>query len=338
MVLGLRDVFTAHSVLQGVIRRTPVFAVPDSTVYLKAENLQHTGSFKIRGAFTLLCDPAFRSGVVTASSGNHGSALAYAAAQQNIPACVVMPQDAPAVKVAGCRRHGAEVIFCGHTSSQRQQRAHDVARERKWAYAESYDHPRIIAGQGTVGLELVQQMRELGQVVCPMGGGGLISGIALVIKGLAPHVKVVGVEPKGAARMTFSLASGTPQVLTTVDTIADGLRVDKPGAWTFPLIQQLVDDVITVDDDDIRTAMRRLFYDHKLVVEPSGAATFAAFLAGHLNITSHTALIVSGGNIDASRLDQLVAPSGSSGENGSVSGKKESSEVEVVINEGRAEF
>ncbi len=306
-MVRLRDVFSAHSLLQGVAWRTPVFAVPEKKIHLKAESLQRTGSFKLRGAYNLLVDPAFQQGVVTASSGNHGAALAYAASQRGLSACVVMPTDAPLIKVASVKKYGAQVVLWGQTSAQRQERAQEIARERGWAYAESYDDPRIIAGQGTVGLELLQQLRELAQVVCPIGGGGLISGIAVAVKGLAPHVKVVGVEPAGANRMSRSLASGRPEVVAKVATIADGLRVNKPGEVTFPLIQQLVDDVITVDDGEIRRAMYALFHEHKLVVEPSGAATYAAFAGGHLNITGQTALIVSGGNIDASLLAHLVS-------------------------------
>ena len=173
-MLELREVFSARAALQGVARTTPVFAWPERGTYLKAENFQRTGSFKIRGAYNLLQDPTFKPGVVTASSGNHGSALACAAAQLGIPAQVVMPLDAPAIKVENCRLYGAQVELCGYTSLERQQRAQQLADELGWAYAESYDHRRIIAGQGTVGLELLQQLRELKQVVCPIGGGGLI--------------------------------------------------------------------------------------------------------------------------------------------------------------------
>ena len=302
----ISDVFAAHSLLHGVIRTTPVFFWAEHNVYLKVESLQKTGSFKLRGAFTLLKDPAFQKGVVTASSGNHGSALAYAASCLGISACVVMPEDAPAVKVSTCRRYGARVVLWGTTSPQRQEKAQALAGEWGWAYAESYDHPRIIAGQGTVGLELLQQLRGLKQVVCPIGGGGLISGVAVACKSLAPHVKIVGVEPAGAARMTRSLATGHREVVPKVRTIADGLRVSQPGTLTFPLIQKGVDQIVTVSDGDIRQAMGALFYEQKLVVEPSGAATVAALLAGHLELCDKTALVLSGGNIDASLLAELV--------------------------------
>lgn len=313
-LLELADIRAAQARIADGVEVTPLVAASSDSSYahlfLKCENLQRGGAFKLRGALNFLLQldaDSLARGVVTYSSGNHGQAMAIAAAGLGAPAVVVMPTTAPPVKVENARRFGAEVIFAGTTSLHRKERAEAVATERGLTIVPPFDHAHIVAGQGTVGLELLDQRPDVTAVYVPAGGGGLIAGVAAAVKGTAPHVRIVGVEPEGAPKMTRSLAAGAPATLDRIDSIADGLLAVRPGNLTFAHIQALVDDVVTVSDDEIRDAMRFVASHAKLVAEPSGATALAGALrlapAGSAGV--HVA-IVSGGNLELSLLASVL--------------------------------
>lgn len=303
--------------LEGVAARTPLLPADwlsdavGGEVRLKCESLQRAGSFKLRGAYTMISrlpDVERRRGVITYSSGNHAQAVALAARLFGVPAVVVMPTTAPAVKVRGARGYGAEVVFEGTTSTERQRRAESLAAERGLAIVPPFEHPDIIAGQGTVGREILEDWPDVDAVLAPIGGGGLLSGIAAWIRRAHPDCVIIGVEPEGAASMRGSLDAGEPATLASVDTIADGLMPVRPGELTFGHVHELVDDVVTVDDAAIRDAASRLLSRSKLMVEFSGAATTAALLSGAFDGRERrTAVVVSGGNMDSAAAAELLS-------------------------------
>lgn len=304
----------AARLIRGAVRVTPLIQAPApgglDHLRLKCENLQVSGSFKARGAchFLARLDAPLRSrGVITYSSGNHGQALAYAARTHGIPCVVVMPTTAPPVKVDGARALGAEVHFAGTTTIHRQEAALRIAAERGLTLVPPFDHPHIIEGQGTAALEVLEQQPDLDAICIPVGGGGLVSGIAAVIRRLRPGARIVGAEPAGAPKMTRSLESGAPVTLDRVESIADGLLAVRPGELTFAHVRAFVDRVVTVTDDELRAAMRWLALDAKIVAEPSGAAAVAAAmrLAPPGTPGIHVA-VVSGGNVDPARLREAI--------------------------------
>jgi threonine dehydratase len=292
-------------------------------LWLKCECLQFAGAFKLRGAYNFissLSPEARRAGVVTYSSGNHAQGVAYAARSFGIPALVVMPEDAPGIKVAAVRRLGARLEMAGTTTTERKSRAEELLAEIGGTMVPPFDHPDIIAGQGTAGLEIVEQLEEASRrrgeeirvatVLVPIGGGGLISGVAAAISELVPDASVIGVEPEGAPKMTRSLDAGHPVTLESVDTIADGLKPVRPGDLTFEYTRDLVEQVVTVDDASIREAVLWC-QGQRLVVEPSGAATIAAIASGKVKPASEgaTVAVLSGGNLDPSILRSWLADS-----------------------------
>lgn len=307
-LVSLEDVRGAADTLAGYARRTPLLAVHDlrlngdEPLRLKCENLQRVGAFKARGAYNFIARlaPELRSrGVVTYSSGNHGRAVASAARELGVPATVVVPVDAPEVKVRGIRRLGAEVIEEGTTSVERQRRAEAIAERGGGVIVPPFDDPHIIAGQGTVGLEIVEDWPEVRRIVVPVGGGGLLSGVAAAVAGLGADTRVYGVEPLGAAAMKRSLEAGEPVTLGSIDTVADGLRPVRPGDLTFRHASALGDGVVVVDDEAILRALAWCAEECRLLVEPSGAAGVAALLAGALPEPDvPTAVVLSGGNVD----------------------------------------
>jgi threonine dehydratase len=283
-----------------------VSAITDSPLFLKCESLQPGGAFKIRGAYNMVAQltPEQRArGVVTYSSGNHGQAMALAARALNAPAVVVMPTTAPAIKVEGARGFGAEVIFAGTTSIERRQRAESEAAARGLTMVPPFDHDWIIAGQATLGLEILDQRPDVETVLVPVGGGGLLAGVAAAIKQSRPSVRVVGVEPAGAAAMKASLDAGHVVTLPKTESIADGLMPVRPGDLTFAHAKAFSDAVVTVGDEQIIDAVLWLFVSAKIVAEPSGAATVAAACSGAAR--GVTVAIISGGNIDLDRLEEL---------------------------------
>jgi threonine dehydratase len=307
----------AARVLDGVAMRTPLLDAPDLSarvgvpVALKCELLQPVGAFKIRGAYNalarLVAGGGAPRGVVAASSGNHGQALAFAARHFGLRAVVVMPESTPQVKVDGVRRYGGEVVLAGATRSAEQgARAEAIAREEGLAMIPPFDHPDVIAGQGTIGLEILEQRPDVETVLVPVSGGGLISGISVAVAALAPGVEVVGVEPEGAAKLTAALAAGAPRTLPHTESMADGLLSRSIGALTFDLMRGVVRRSVTVTEPEIAAAVRYLHHHTELRPEPSGAVAVAALLAGHVRPAGPTVAVVSGGNVDPDLYQRLV--------------------------------
>jgi threonine dehydratase len=298
-LVSAADIHAAAERIRGIAVRSPIVHAGTSLA-LKCEHLQPMGAFKMRGACNFLAQlspDARAAGVITYSSGNHGQAVALAAQRFGLPSVVVMPETAPRVKVDGVRRYGGDVIFAGTTSVDRRTRAEAEAAARGLTIVPPFDHPWIIAGAGTCGLEIVEQYPGVSAVYAPIGGGGLLSGISTAIKALRPAVRVVGVEPAGAARMSASRAAGRPVRLETTASIADGLLVLQPGTLTFAHIQAFVDEIVTVEDDEIVGAMRWLHEEAQILAEPSGAASVAAVLKAGALVDEGTVAVISGGNV-----------------------------------------
>ena len=297
--------------MSAIARVTPlldVSATAGRPLVLKCESLQPSGAFKIRGAYNMvaqLTDEQRRRGVVTFSSGNHGQAMALAARELGAPAVVVMPTTAPQIKIDGARGFGAEVIFAGTTSTERRERAEAEARARGLTMVPPFDHEWIIAGQGTAGLEILDQRPDVAAVIVPIGGGGLAAGVSAAIKLSRPDVKVIGVEPAGAAAMKASIEAGRPVTLDRTDSVADGLLPVRPGDLTFALVRRFVDLVVTVEDEQIIDAVLWLEATAGIVVEPSGAASVAAALAGAAPVKGPTVAIISGGNMSMEKLEEF---------------------------------
>ncbi|HVL68216.1 MAG TPA: threonine/serine dehydratase [Vicinamibacterales bacterium] len=310
-LVTLAEIRAAADRVRPIARVTPLLdasAAAGRPLFLKCENLQPGGAFKIRGAYNMVAQlaPDQRArGVITYSSGNHGQAMALAARELGAPAVVVMPTTAPAIKVEGARAFGAEVLFAGTTSVERRRRAEEEAGTRGLTMVPPFDHEWIIAGQGTLGLEILEQRPDVEAVLVPIGGGGLVAGVAAAIKQSKPSVRVIGVEPSGAAAMKMSLERGEIVTLPKTESIADGLMPVRPGDLTFAHARQFVDEVVTVEDPQIADAVLWLFSKAKIVAEPSGAATAAAALTDAVRCAGPLVAIVSGGNISAEKLDEL---------------------------------
>ena len=297
--------------MRPIARRTPmidVSAAAGRPLLLKCESLQPGGAFKIRGAYNMVAQLTAeqrRRGVITYSSGNHGQAMALAARELGAPAVVVMPTTAPLIKVEGARGFGAEVIFAGTTSIERRVRAEAEAEQRGLTMVPPFDHEWIIAGQGTAGLEILEQQPDVAAILVPVGGGGLVAGVAAAVKHTRPEVVVIGVEPSGAAAMKASVEAGHAITLDRTESIADGLMPVRPGDLTFAHVRAYVDRVVTVEDAQIVAAVLWIFEKAKIVAEPSGAATVAAALAGAAGVDGPVVAIVSGGNMALDRLEEL---------------------------------
>jgi len=316
-LISLSDIRQAAERIRPIARTTPLVDASSAAgrpFFLKCESLQPGGAFKIRGAYNMVArlTPEQRSrGVITYSSGNHGQAVALAARHLGAPAVVVMPTTAPSIKVEGARAFGAELIFAGTTSAHRRERAEAEAAKRGLTMVPPFDHEWIIAGQATAGLEILDQCPDVATVVVPVGGGGLVSGVAAAVKLTRPNVKVVGVEPAGAAKMKASVDAGHVVTLASTASIADGLMPVRPGDLTFAHVQAFVDAMVTVEDPAIAAAVLWIFANAKIVSEPSGAATTAAVLGGALDAAVKTdgpiVAIVSGGNMSLETLQELEA-------------------------------
>ncbi|RLL70013.1 threo-3-hydroxy-L-aspartate ammonia-lyase [Streptomyces sp. Z26] len=314
--VSLSDVRDAAARLAGVAHRTPVLtsrtldAFVGAEVFVKCENFQRVGAFKFRGAYNAVSRlPADRlaRGVAAYSSGNHAQATALAARELGTTAVILMPEDAPRAKREATAAYGAEVVTYDRYGQDRAALASALAAERGLTLIPPYDHPDVIAGQGTAALELCEETGELDALVVPVGGGGLIAGSAVATKALHPGVRVVGVEPEAGDDTRRSLARGERVAVPVPRTIADGQAVATPGELTFPLNQRLVDAVELVDDDEIVAAMRFAFERLKIVLEPSGATGLAALLAGRLGSpTGRIGVIASGGNVDGARFAELL--------------------------------
>ncbi|CCH27780.1 threonine/serine dehydratase [Actinosynnema sp. NPDC047251] len=308
-LVTISDIRAAAALIAPVVVRTPLLRF-DDRLSLKPENLQPVGAFKIRGAYHALArlpEQQRARGVVAYSSGNHAQAVAFAAREFGVPATIVVPENAPEVKIAATRAWGAEVVLV--PMAQRESRAHELAEERGTTLIPPFDHPDVIAGQGTVGLEVVEDAPAVDVVLVPVSGGGLISGVAAAVKALRPAARVVGVEPAFAADAAESLRAGELVRWPAADrerTSADGLRAE-PSDLTFAHIQTFVDDIVTVTEEQIADAVRRLAGRARLVVEPSGAVAVAAYLADAERWPQRTVAVVSGGNIDPAAYLRLLS-------------------------------
>ncbi len=317
MEVALDDIKAAAGRIKELAQRTPVAhsrlfdAASGTSAYFKCENLQRGGAFKIRGALNFLTslDSAGRKrGVVTFSSGNHAQAVAMAAAHLGTTATIVMPTDAPKAKLASTQAYGPKIVFFDREREDREAIAGGIARETGAVVVPSYDHPWIIAGQGTAGLELLEEQPDLDAIVVPLGGGGLLSGTLIAAKALRPHIRIFGVEPELANDWHRSLRAGERTAIAPPATIADGLRTPIPGEITFPIVRSLAEDVLLVSEEEIKATVRFLLSRMKLLTEPSGAVAAAALLHKKLPADlKSVGVILSGGNVDLDVLAQICA-------------------------------
>ena len=313
-MVTLDKVYQAAFVLKDVARKTDLIyskkLAPDYELYLKTENLQVTGSFKLRGAYykiSQLTDEQKKAGIIACSAGNHAQGVALAATRMGIKSVVCMPDGAPISKIEATKALGAEVRLVPGTYDDASAEAQRLQKETGATFIHPFDDDEVISGQGTIGLEILDQLKDAQAVVVPIGGGGLISGIAYVIKQLRPDVKVYGVQAERAAGMVKSREQGEPITLDSVSTFADGIAVKHPGSTTFELIEKYVDDIVTVTEDEIATAILALIERQKLIAEGAGAVSVAAALFGKLPIKGKkTVCVVSGGNIDVNILSRVI--------------------------------
>lgn len=313
-MLTLDKIYHANYVLKSVVRKTDLILAPNinpqSEIYLKTENLQITGSFKVRGAYykiSQLCDEERKKGVIACSAGNHAQGVALAASHYGIKSLICMPDGAPISKVEATKKYGAEVCLVEGVYDNAYQRALEIQQEKGMTFIHPFDDEAVIAGQGTIALEILEQLPDLDAVIVPIGGGGLISGMAFTIKALKPDCKVYGVQSCGAASMFNSVTSKKIETLPKVKTIADGIAVKTPGEMTFDLCCQYVDEVVTVTDDEISTAILTLIERQKLIAEGAGAVAVAAALFNKLPIQGKKVVcLVSGGNIDVTILSRVI--------------------------------
>ena len=315
MTVDIQAVRSARDTLIGVAHRTPILTShaadhrAGSKLFFKCENLQRTGAFKFRGAYHALFKAAAGAarGVVTFSSGNHAQAVALSAQLLGLAAVVVMPKDAPANKLAATRSYGAQVVLYDRYREDREQLAKALASERGFVLIPPYDHPDVIAGQGTVALEMLEEIQDLDLLVVPLGGGGLLAGCAIAAKAANPDCRLVGVEPESGNDGQRSLRTGRIVRIDTPRTIADGAQTQQLGEHTFAILQQLVEDIVTVSDDQLIDAMRFLSDGVTLVVEPTGCLAAAAVFNSRLDVEGKTVgIVLSGGNIDPARYASLT--------------------------------
>jgi len=316
-MISYEDVLDAQERVSGVARHTPLeysFAFSDMTgadVYLKLENFQRTGAFKIRGAINrieTLSDEAKAAGVVTASAGNHAQGVALAATRAGVDSKIVMPEHAPVSKVKATERYGGEAILHGADYSDAQAEAHRIEREEGRTYVHAFDDEMVMAGQGTIGLEIVEDCPDVETVIVPIGGGGLISGIATAVKAHDPDIRVIGVQAEGASSAAESLRKGEIYERESVDTIADGIATRRIGDRTFEVIREHVDEVVTVDDESIAIALTYLLEREKALAEGAGAISLAALLSGAIEYEEGETIVpaLCGGNIDLNMLTTVV--------------------------------
>ncbi|MFN8509717.1 MAG: threonine ammonia-lyase [Deinococcaceae bacterium] len=317
MTIQLEDIQKAERILQGVSLKTPTLKDPQlslelgARVWVKAECLQRSGSFKVRGAYTKICSlsPEEKSkGVVAPSAGNHAQGVALAAQLHGIHSTIVMPTFAPLTKVVATKGYGAEVILHGQSFDDAAAYVRQLQQERGLIPVHAFDDPLVIAGQGTLGLEILDALPDVDTIVVPIGGGGLISGVATAVKALHPKVRMVGVQATGCASVRPSLLAGHPIAVSAAQTIADGIAVKRPGDLTLPIIREKVDQVVEVTDDEIARGIVHCAQRLKLVVEGAGAAGIAALLAGKIDIRPQekVCVVLCGGNIDGTLLSRVI--------------------------------
>ncbi len=313
-MLTLDSIYKASHILKEVIRKTDLIKAPkinpDAEVYLKTENLQVTGSFKVRGAYykiSQLTDEERAKGVIACSAGNHAQGVALAATKAGIKSLICLPDGAPISKVEATKGYGAEVCLVPGVYDDAYNRALQLRDEKGYTFIHPFDDEKVIAGQGTIGLEILEQLPEMDAVVVPVGGGGLISGVAFAIKSLNPNIKVYGVQAAGAPSMANSLHGGKIERLDSVSTLADGIAVKEPGVHTFEYCQKYVDEIVTVSEDEISCAILSLIEQQKLIAEGAGAVSVAAVMFNKVPVKGKRVVcLVSGGNIDVTILNRVI--------------------------------
>jgi threonine dehydratase len=315
-MLDLQAIEQAATTLQGQVRRTELVhshffsEAAGRPLYFKCENLQRTGSFKIRGAFNFMArqeSQILQRGVITASAGNHAQGVALAARTLGVPSLVVMPETTPLAKLLATRAYGAEVVLYGHSFDDAAAHARDLQHERGMLHVPAFDHSLVMAGQGTVGLEIVQDLPEVETLLVPIGGGGLIAGVATAVKALHPSVHIIGVEAAGSPGALLSRQRGQRITLETAYSLADGIAIKQIGALTYPIIESLVDEIVTVEEEEIAQAIVTLLERGKLVTEGAAAVTLAALIYGRRPaLRGPTVCLLSGGNIDVQTLARVV--------------------------------
>lgn len=313
-MISLGEINDAKQRIYSVAHFTPILQseqlskICGNQLLLKSEHLQKTGSFKIRGASNKVIHSVANGAkfVSAASSGNHGQAVAYVANKYGIPATIVVPEDASICKINAIQAYNGKVEFCGTTSEERIDRAQEIAKNEYGVYIPPYDDPYIIAGQGTVGLEILEQVENVDAIIVPIGGGGLLAGILTAVKETNPKIKVIGVEPERANDTYLSLINKKVTSVTT-NTIADGLRTSQPGLLTFPILMKYLDDLVLVSEDEIRQAFSLVMERTKQLIEPSSATTIAAAIFNKLNLRDKNVVaVISGGNVDLDKVHQFI--------------------------------
>jgi len=312
--LTLNEVYRATHVLKSILRPTHLIAAPtvrqNCNVYIKPENLQVTGSFKVRGAsymISQLSDEEKANGVIASSAGNHAQGVAKAAAAAGIKSVICLPAGAPISKVEATKSYGAEICLVPGVYDDAYNRAIELSKERNMTFVHPFNNPLVIAGQGTIGMEILEELPDVDAVIVPVGGGGLISGVAYAIKQLNPNIKVYGVQAAGAPSMVKSIEEGEILNLKSVNTIADGIAVKTPGDLTYEICKKYVDKFVTVTDDEVCAAILHLIEKHKLIAEGAGAVSVAAAMFGDLPLEGKkVACVVSGGNIDITSLNRII--------------------------------
>jgi len=312
----IADIWEAYKLLKPRLHHTPLAPsrtlhdITGADIYLKAENMQRSGSFKVRGAsykLSRLSKDEYSSGVIAASAGNHAQGVAITTAKNNISCTIVMPETAPLAKVTATQGYGAEVVLHGFTYDDAYQYCLELKQETGATFIHAFDDPDIIAGQGTLGLEMLSDLPDADALIVPIGGGGLIAGITIAARALRPNIKIIGVQAEGAAGCRASLDAGELRTLPTIATIADGIAVKRPGTLTFPIIQNLVDDVVMVNDEEIIGAVLLLMERSKMLVEGAGAAGVAAMLSGVVKLEGKSVLVpLTGGNIDINLVGRFI--------------------------------
>ncbi|HWZ19636.1 MAG TPA: threonine ammonia-lyase [Ktedonobacteraceae bacterium] len=312
----IADIWEAYKLLKPRLHHTPLAPsrtlrdITGADIYLKAENMQRSGSFKVRGAsykISRLSKEEYSRGVIAASAGNHAQGVAIAAAQYNTSCTIVMPETAPLAKVTATQGYGAEVVLHGFTYDDAYQYCLELQQETGATFIHAFDDPDIIAGQGTLGLEMLSDLPDADALIVPIGGGGLIAGITIAARALRPNIKIIGVQAEGAAGCRASLDAGELRTLPSIATIADGIAVKRPGTLTFPIIQNLVDDVVMVNDEEIIGAVLLLMERNKMLVEGAGAAGVAAMLSGVVKLDGKRVLVpLTGGNIDINLVSRFI--------------------------------
>lgn len=313
-MLSLKMIQNAKEVLNGIATETPLFQSkfinPDADVYIKCENMQVTGSFKLRGAYyktANLTEEEAMHGVVACSAGNHAQGVALAAKKKGIQAVICMPAGAPLAKVEATKSYGAEVVLVPGVYDDAAAKAAELKEEKGYTFLHPFNDDYVMAGQGTIGLEILEHLEDVEVVLVPIGGGGLISGVACAIKELKPECKVYGVQAEGAPSMFNSIRDGKIETLAEVNTVADGIAVKQPGDKTFEMCQKYVDGVVTVSEEEIASAILMLLEKHKMVAEGAGAVSVAAAMYNKADIQGKkTVCIISGGNVDINILDRII--------------------------------